>query len=101
MARNFLYVHERIYREESAMQKEFAKLPISGKRTPPAAQRKIREIISNSSYQVAQECQVILSYPRMRIEGQRVVLGEPAIMLPDCRLINMEQLKDIEFGRRK
>ena len=29
-----------------------------------------------------------------------VVLGKPLIMLPDCRLINMEQLKDIELGRK-
>lgn len=37
----------------------------------------------------------------MRIEGRRVVLGEPLIMLPDCRLVTIEELQDIERGRRK
>jgi len=37
----------------------------------------------------------------MCIAGTEVVLGEPLIMLPDCRLINIEQLKDIELGRKK
>lgn len=101
MGRNFLYVFERIYKEENAMQREFEKIPVRGRRTTEADQKRIRKIISDSSYQVAQECSIILSYPRMRIEGQRVVLGEPTIMLPDCRLVNMEQLKDIELGRKR
>lgn len=71
------------------------------KRTSAADVKRIRNIISDSNYQMAQECQVIVSYPQMHIEGTEVVLGEPLIMLPDCRLINMEQLKDIELGRKK
>lgn len=98
MERNFLYVYERIYKEEDAMQKEFQKLAIQGKRTPAADQKRIRKIILDSTYQVAQECSVIVSYPRMHIEGQKVVLGEPLIMLPDCRLISIEELKRIEEG---
>lgn len=98
MARNFLYVYERIYKEEDAMQKEFQKLAIKGKRTPAADQKRIRKIILDVMYQVAQECSVIVSYPRMHIEGQKVVLVEPTIMLPDCRLISIEELKRIEEG---
>ena len=55
MARNFLYVYERIYKEEDAMQKEFQKLAIQGKRTPAADQKRIRKIILDATYQVAQE----------------------------------------------
>lgn len=77
------------------------KIPINGRQTSSGDQKRIRNIISNSAYRVAQECDVIVSYPRMRIEGRRVVLGEPVIMLPDCRLINVEQLKDIELGRKR
>lgn len=98
MARNYMYVYERIYKEQNAMQAEFRKIPIKGKRTSAADVKRVRNIISDSNYQVAQECQVIVSYPQMHIEGIEVVLGEPLIMLPDCRLINMEQLKDIEVG---
>ncbi len=100
MARNYMYVYERIYKEQNAMQAEFRKIPIKGKRTSAADVKRVRSIISDSNYQVAQECQVIVSYPQMHIEGTEVVLGEPLIMLPDCRLINMEQLKDIELGRK-
>lgn len=101
MARYFMYVYERIYQEQDAMQAEFRKIPIKGKMTSVADVKRVRKIISDSAYQVAQECQVIVSYPQMYIAGTEVVLGEPLIMLPDYRLINMEQLKDIELGRKK
>lgn len=98
MNRNFIYVYERIYKEQNAMQREFQKMAIQGKRTSAADQKRIRRVISDSSYRVAQECSVIVSYPRMRIEGQKVVLGDPLIMLPDCKLISIEELKRIENG---
>lgn len=101
MARNFMYVYERIYKEANAMQREFEKIPVNGRRTTEADQKRIRRIILDSSYQVAQECSVIVSYPRMHIEGQKVVLGEPLIMLPDCRLISIEELRKIELGGGK
>jgi len=96
-----MYVYERIFKEQNAMYREFGKIPVNGRQTSQAEQKRIREIILSSSYQVAQECQVIVSYPRMRIEGRRVVLGEPTIMLPGCRLVTIEELQDIELGRRK
>ncbi len=100
MARNFMYVYEKIFKERNAMDREFGKIPVNGRQTSQVNQKRIRKIISDSCYLVAKECQVIVSYPRMRIEGRRVVLGEPTIMLPDCRLITIEQLQDIEIGRR-
>lgn len=36
MARNFMYVYERIYKEQNAMQAEFRKIPVKGKRTSAA-----------------------------------------------------------------
>lgn len=101
MARNFMYMYERIHKEQNAMQAEFRKIPVKGKRTSSADIKRVRSIISDSNYQVAQECKVIVSYPQMCIAGTEVVLGEPLIMLPDCRLVNMKQLKDIELGRKK
>ena len=83
------------------MQAEFRKIPVKGKRTYAADVKRIRNIISNSNYQVAQECQVIVSYPQMHIEGTRVALEEPLILLPDCRLITIKELEDIELGRKK
>lgn len=98
MARNFMYVYERIYKECSDMQAEFRKIPIRGKRTSAADIKRVRSIISDSSYRIAQECKVIVSYPQMHIEGSNVVFGEPLIMLPDCRLISIEELRKIELG---
>lgn len=95
-----MYVHERIYKEQNAMQEKFRKIQIKGKKTTAADVKKIRSIISDSNYQVAQECSVIVSYPKMHIEGTKVVLEEPLIMLPDCRLISIEELKNIELGRK-
>lgn len=99
MARKFMYVYERIIKERNDMESEFEKLNINGKRTPVADQKRIRKIISDSTYTIAQECSVIVSYPRSRIEGKEVILGEPLIMLPDCRLVSIQQLMDIEHGK--
>lgn len=101
MARNFMYVYERIYKEQDAMNAEFRKIPINGKRTTAADIKRVRGIISSSNYQLAQECSVIISYPMMRIEGTEVVLGEALVMLPNCRLVSIEQLRDIELGLKK
>ena len=32
------------------------------------------------------------------IAGREVVLGEPLIMLPDCRFVSIEELMKIELG---
>ena len=76
MARGFIYVYERIFKEQNAMDREFGKIPINGRQTSQADQKRIRKIISDSSYQVAQECKVIVSYPRMRIESDFLTQGD-------------------------
>lgn len=98
MARGFLYVYERIYKGETEMQAEFRKIPVNGKRTSVADQKRVRKIISDNAYRIAQECSVLVSYPKMRIEGTAVNLGDANIMLPDCRIISIEELKKIERG---
>lgn len=101
MARGFLYVYERIYKGETEMQTEFRKIPVNGKRTSVADQKRVRKIISDNAHRIAQECSVLVSYPKMRIEGTAVNLGDVHIMLPDCRIIDIEELKKIERGGRK
>ena len=98
MARGFLYVYERIYKGETGMQTEFRKIPVNGKRTSVADQKRVRKIISDNAHRIAQECSVLVSYPKMRIEGTAVNLGDANIMLPDCRIISIEELKKIERG---
>lgn len=99
MTRNFMYVYERIFKEQNAIQRELGKIPINGRQTSQADQKRIRKIVLDSSYQIAQECSVLVSYPKMHIEGRKAVLDEPVIMLPDCRLVTIEQLRDIELGQ--
>lgn len=101
MARGFLYVYERIYKGETEMQTEFRKIPVNGKRTSVADQKRVRKIISDNAHRIAQECSVLVSYPKMRIEGTAVNLGDVHIMLPDCRIIGIEELKKIERGGEK
>lgn len=98
MERGFLYVYERIYKGETEMQTEFRKIPVNGKRTSAADQKRVRKIISDNAHRIAQECSVLVSYPKMRIEGTAVKLGEAHIMLPDCRIISIKELKKIEQG---
>ena len=98
MARGFIYVYERIYKGENEMQAEFRKIPVNGKRTSVADQKRIRKVISDNAYRIAQECKVLVGYPRTRIEGTKVNLGAASIMLPDCKLIGIEELKKIEGG---
>ena len=98
MARKFMYVYERIYKEANDMQREFVKVPVNGRQTSRADQKRIRKIVEDSSYRVAQECSVIVSYPKLHIAGREVVLGEPLIMLPDCRFVSIEELMKIELG---
>lgn len=43
MARGFLYVYERIYKGETEMQTEFRKIPVNGKRTSVADQKRVRK----------------------------------------------------------
>ena len=91
-------MYERIYKGETEMQTEFRKIPVNGKRTSVADQKRVRKIISDNAYRIAQECSVLVSYPKMRIEGTAVNLGDANIMLPDCRIISIEELKKIERG---
>ena len=91
-------MYERIYKGETEMQTEFRKIPVNGKRTSVADQKRVRKVISDNAHRIAQECSVLVSYPKMRIEGTAVNLGDVHIMLPDCRIISIEELKKIERG---
>lgn len=47
---------------------------------------------------LAQKCNVMVSWHKMSIQGQRVVLGEASIILPDCTIVGFEKLKEIELN---
>lgn len=96
-----LYAYKEIMKEQENVQKYFRNLPISGKRTSWQTVKKVRKIVSDMTYSIAQRCNIIVAYPRLNIQGTVVVLGEPTIMLPDCSIVNFEELKKIELNHRK
>ena len=95
----YIKVYERILMEEEKLLEELAKIPMDGRRTAPANARKAFKLISDSCYRLAQECNVLVSYPQKAIAGKKVDLGGMLILLPDCRLVTIEQLKEIEERR--
>ena len=101
MARGCITVWQRIIQESRRMEAQFKKLDVNGRATSHETMRKIKQVVNDSSYKVAQECSVIVNYPKMHIEGRKVVLEQPLIMLPDCRLVSINDLIDIEEGRKK
>jgi hypothetical protein len=50
-------------------------------------------------YRLAQECNVLVSYPQKAIAGKKVDLGGMLILLPNCKLVTIEELKEIEDRR--
>ncbi len=95
----YIKVYERILMEQEKLLEELAKIPMDGRRTAPANARKAFKLISDSCYRLAQECNVLVSYPQKAIAGKKVDLGGMLILLPDCRLVTIEQLKEIEERR--
>lgn len=50
----------------------------------------IRKEIGNVTFRIARKCNVSVNYPRWSIQGKKVVLGEPSILLPTLRYVSFE-----------
>lgn len=74
----YMKLYERILLEQKNLQAELANIPVDGRRTVPANARKAFSIISDSCYRLAQELNVLVSYPRKVIAGKKVDLGGDA-----------------------
>ena len=88
-----LYAYKCIQAEERKLQEQFENLPINGRKTTRQTIKRIKELKLDASYRLAQKCNVMVS-----IQGQRVVLGEASIILPDCTIVGFEKLKEIELN---
>lgn len=95
----YIKVYERILLEEKKLLEELARIPVDGRRTAPANARKAFKLISDMCYRLAQECNVLVSYPQKAIAGKKVDLGGMLILLPNCKLVTIEELKEIEDRR--
>lgn len=93
-----LYAYKCIQAEERKLQEQFENLPINGRKTTRQTIKRIKELKLDASYRPAQKCNVMVSWHKMSIQGQRVVLGEASIILPDCTIVGFEKLKEIELN---
>lgn len=96
MATRYIMTHEVIRQEEARLQGRFEAYPVNGRKTSAETIKKIRKEIGNMTFRIARKCNVGVNYPRWSIQGKKVVLGEPTILLPSLRYVNFEELKRIE-----
>lgn len=99
--RGYKLVHERIRQEEKRLQSVYDGMPIKGKDTRPDTQKRVLHEMREMTFLLARECNVLVNYPKLSIQGSKVVMGPPSIMLPSCRFVSFEELKDMEISRIK
>lgn len=99
--RRYKLVHERIRQEEKRLQSVYDSMPIKGKDTRPDTQKRVLQEMRKMTFLLARECNVLVNYPKLSIQGTKVVLGSPSIMLPSCRFVSYEELRDMEISRIK
>ncbi|MDO5146116.1 MAG: hypothetical protein Q4D60_03860 [Eubacteriales bacterium] len=94
-------VHRRIQQEEKRLQSVYDGMPIKGKGTREDTQKRVLREMQEMTFLLARECNILVNYPKLSIQGNKVVLGPPTILLPDCRYVTFEQLKELEISEIK
>lgn len=74
--------HEVIRQEETRLLGRFEAYPVNGRKTNTGTIKMIRKEIGNMTFRIARKCNVSVNYPRWSIQGKKVVLGEPSVLLP-------------------
>lgn len=90
--------HEVIRREEARLLRILEEYPVNGRKTNTGTIKMIRKEIGNMTFRIARKCNVSVNYPKWSIQGKKVVLGEPSILLPTLRYVSFEELKAIELS---
>lgn len=90
-----------ILQESKRFMQQCEYLPIKGRQTTTKTIKQVEQIKRDMIFLLARKCNVLVSFPQMHIEGSKVVLGEPHIWLPNCRIIDFETLIAIEKGREE
>lgn len=93
-----MYIYQKIQLEEKNFLNACEGLPIRGKRTSPDTVKWVKNTLSKICCRLSRYHNVLLTYPLMSIQGCKVVLGPAYIMLPNCRIVNIDQLKEIELN---
>lgn len=90
--------YEAIRQEEVRLQERVRSYPVNGRKTSTGTIKMIRKEIGDMTFRIARKCNVSVNYPRWSIQGKKVVLGEPSILLPTLRYVSFEELKAIELS---
>lgn len=90
--------YEVIRQEEIRLQERVRSYPVNGRKTSTGTIKMIRKEIGDMTFRIARKRNVSVNYPRWSIQGKKVVLGEPSILLPTLRYVSFEELKAIELG---
>lgn len=98
MATRYFMTYEVIRQEEVRLQERVRSYPVNGRKTNAGTIKMIRKEIGNMTFRIARKCNVSVNYPRWSIQGKKVVLGEPSVLLPTLRYVSFEELKAIELG---
>lgn len=80
--------HEVIRREEARLLRILEEYPVNGRKTNTGTIKMIRKEIGNMTFRIARKCNVSVNYPKCSIQGKKVVLGEPSILLPTLRYVS-------------
>lgn len=98
MTTRYFMTYEAIQQEEARLQERVRSYPVNGRKTSTETIKMIRKEIGNMTFRIARKCNVSVNYPRWSIQGKKVVLGEPTILLPTLRYVSFEELKAIELN---
>lgn len=98
MATRYFMTYEAIRQEEARLQERVRSYPVNGRKTSTGTIKMIRKEIGDMTFRIARKCNVSVNYPRWSIQGKKVVLGDPSILLPTLRYVSFEELKAIELG---
>lgn len=98
MATRYFMTYEAIRQEEARLQERVRSYQVNGRKTSTGTIKMIRKEIGDMTFRIARKCNVSVNYPRWSIQGKKVVLGEPTILLPTLRYVSFEELKAIELS---
>lgn len=98
MATRYIMTYEVIRKEEARLKERVRSYPMNGRKTSTKTIKMIRKEIGDMTFRIARKCNVSVNYPRWSIQGKKVVLGEPTILLPTLRYVSFEELKAIELS---
>lgn len=97
MKKNYKLVHIRIEQESKRLQSVYDNMPIAGRNTRPDVQKRVKQEMQDMSFRLVRECNVLVNYPNLSIQGTKVVLGPAKILLPSLRFVSLKELKELEL----